>query len=111
DAASGFIRGAPATVRTTEKIPLAARLSRRRFQFRRLGRRASAGSCIPVTCGEQALRFSCDTQCLHSRRPIMTAIESTLSAAARNFVEQAKVEAELAFNVFRETGIITANGT
>jgi len=41
----------------------------------------------------------------------MTAIESTLSAAARNFVEQAKVEAELAFNVFRETGIITANGT
>lgn len=41
----------------------------------------------------------------------MTAIQSTLSAAASDFVEQAKAAAELAFEVFRETGTITANGT
>lgn len=41
----------------------------------------------------------------------MTAQQHTLSAAALEFVEQAKAEAELAFEVFRETNTITANGT
>jgi len=43
----------------------------------------------------------------------MTVAENALalSASARDFIEQAKIEAELAFDVFRETNTITANGT
>jgi len=41
----------------------------------------------------------------------MTAIVNTLSATELDFVEQARQEAELAFEVFRETDTITANGT
>jgi L-ribulose-5-phosphate 4-epimerase len=41
----------------------------------------------------------------------MTAIVNTLSATELDFVEQAKQEAELAFEIFRETDTITANGT
>jgi L-ribulose-5-phosphate 4-epimerase len=41
----------------------------------------------------------------------MTAIANTLNAETRDFIEQAKQEAELAFEVFRETDTITANGT
>lgn len=36
---------------------------------------------------------------------------TTLSAAALEFVDKAKQEAELAFEVYRDTGTITANGT
>ncbi|HSB96269.1 MAG TPA: hypothetical protein VLC91_07470, partial [Spongiibacteraceae bacterium] len=41
----------------------------------------------------------------------MTAIVNTLSATELDFVEQARQEAELAFEVFRKTDTITANGT
>lgn len=41
----------------------------------------------------------------------MTAVQSPLNSAVLDFVEQVKKEAALAFDVFRDTNTITANGT